>query len=60
MMNYNSDVEGFTCKCAGDVGGTSSYSRSFNIVNIQELVRFDSVLSRDGVLGSNNGALYRR
>ena len=45
-------------KAESGFGG--SYGHSWRVATAAELVRFDGVLIRDGVLGSSNGAIYRR
>ena len=42
----------------GLLGG--QYSHAFKPIKVQELLHFDGVVVRDGVLGGSNGALYRR
>ena len=59
-MNYYTNVKRFTYKYTSTIRATSSYIHYFNTVKIQELVRFDGILVRDGVLDSTNSMLYRK
>ena len=38
----------------------ASYGHAFRPISIPELVGFDDVVVRDGVLGGSSGALYCR
>lgn len=58
---YYSSVMSWSQKYAFEMGLGGSYGHRFKEIMIPELVRFDGVLIRDGVLnGSTDGALYRR
>ena len=57
---FYSKVEGFTNSYAYSIGLGGSYGHKFKPVDLDELVRFDGVVVRDGVRGGSNGALYRR
>jgi len=60
-QSYYSNVMTWSHKYAVDLGLTGSYGHKFQELMIPEIVRFDGVLIRDGVLnGSTDGALYRR
>ena len=58
--SYYSKVSNFTNGFAGQQGLQSGYGHHFKATNPVELVHFDGVLFRDGVLGGSNGALYQR
>ena len=58
---YYDAVETFSNTYAfGELKMGNSYGHIFKPVSIPELVRFDGVVVRDGVLGGSSGALYRR
>lgn len=60
-QSYYSKVMTWSHKYALELGLTGSYGHKFREIMIPELLRFDGVLIRDGVLnGSTDGALYRR
>jgi hypothetical protein len=53
-------VEGWTSKYASTSGGYSSYDHETKLIYSKELVHFDMAVFRDGVLGGQGGAIYRR
>ena len=59
-LPYYSVVENWSSKYAAITGMTGSYGHSFKLPTIEELVRFDSAVIRDGVLGGLDGALHHR
>ncbi|KAG7373374.1 hypothetical protein IV203_034098 [Nitzschia inconspicua] len=59
--SYYSEVMRWTQSYAHDIGLGGSYGHRFKEVMIPELVHFDGILIRDGLLGgSTDGAIYRR
>jgi hypothetical protein len=59
-LPYYSEVERWTQKYATSIGLGGSYGHSFKEAMVEELLRFDSVVIRDGVHGGTDGAIYRR
>jgi hypothetical protein len=60
-MDYYSKVMTWTHKYAIDLGLGGSYGHRFKEVMVPELVRYDAVLIRDGLLGGSvDGGLFRR
>lgn len=57
---FYSQVETFSNLYAIQIGLGGSYGHKFKNVTLDELVRFDGVVVRDGVKGGSNGAIYRR
>jgi hypothetical protein len=57
---FYSEVERFSNIYAFSIGLGGSYGHTFKTITLDELVRFDGVVVRDGVRGGSNGALYRR
>lgn len=58
---FYSDVTSFTNAYACDEGFISGqYGHQMKPVRFDEIVHFDGVVIRDGVLGGSRGALYRR
>ena len=57
---YYIDIERFTNMSKAQPGFGGSYGHNWRVVNASELVRFDGVIVRDGVVGSTNGAIYQR
>ena len=58
--SYYWDVETFTNTMKYSTGMGASYGHTWTQVTARELVIFDGILVRDGVLGGSQGALYRR
>jgi len=59
-MAYYSEVEKFTQSYATSPGLGGSYGHDFNHPQIADLVHFDSIVIRDGVLGGSDGAIHLR
>lgn len=59
-LNYYYDVERFTNIAKFNSGMGASYGHTWKQVTNQEMVIFDGVLVRDGVLGGSQGAIHRR
>ena len=57
---FYSEVERLSNIYAFSIGLGGSYGHAFKTITLDELVRFDGVVVRDGVRGGSNGALYRR
>jgi hypothetical protein len=57
---FYSKVETFSNLYALQIKLGGSYGHAFKNVLLDELVRFDGVVVRDGVKGGSNGAIYRR
>jgi hypothetical protein len=57
---FYSKVETFSNLYALQIKLGGSYGHAFKNVLLDELVRFDGVVVRDGVKGRSNGAIYRR
>ena len=57
---YYHNVECFTNTSKLSSGQGVSYGHQWNLTNTKELVNFDGILVRDGVLGGTQGALHRR
>ena len=55
---YLTSVESFTNIYKFSTGQGGSYGHEWNNVVMTELVRFNGILVRDGVLGRSNGDLY--
>ena len=58
--SYYNHVECFTNVSKASSGMGASYGHTWTQVTAKELVVFDGILVRDGVLGGSQGALYRR
>ena len=58
--NNFSDAENFSACYAFGIGLLGSYGHDFKVPKIGELVKFDGVVIRDGVIGGSNGELYCR
>jgi hypothetical protein len=58
--SFYSKVEVYSQKYALDIGLGGSYGHVFKPLTLDELVRFDGVIVRDGVRGGSNGAVHRR
>ena len=58
--SYYHDVSCFTNQYKYSTGTGASYGHTWNAVTVKELVIFDGILVRDGVLGGSQGAIYRR
>ena len=59
-MPYYSNVERWSRKYASSIGCGGSYGHAFAEPFIEDFVRFDSVVVRDGVHGGSSGAIYLR
>jgi hypothetical protein len=59
-LPYYSEIERFTAKYAAGLGLGGSYSHSFGIPKIDELLKFDMILTRDGLLGGSRGSIHLR
>jgi hypothetical protein len=57
---FYSEVERFSNIYAFGIGLGGSYGHTFKTITLDELVRYDGVVVRDGVRGGSNGALHRR
>lgn len=58
---YYSDVAIFTQKYAFELGLGGSYGHEFKQVLVPEMLQFDGILMRDGVLGGSvDGGIHRR
>jgi hypothetical protein len=57
---FYSQVEKFSNLYAIQIGLGGSYGHRFKNIVLNELVRFDGVVIRDGVKGGSNGAIHRR
>ena len=57
---YYTEVEKFTNMSKAESGFGGSYGHNWKVATAAELVHFDGILIRDGVLGGSNGAIYRR
>ena len=57
---YLTSVESFTSIYKFSTGIGGSYGHEWKNVVVTELVQFNRILVRDGVLGGSNGALYER
>ena len=57
---FYSKVETFSNLYAIQIGLGGSYGHKFKNIVLDELVRFDGVVIRDGVRGGSNGAVHRR
>ena len=58
---FYSDVTNYSNLYACDIGlFGGQYAHAFKAIKVQELVRFDGVIVRDGALGGSNAALYQR
>ena len=57
-VSYFTSMESFTniYNFSTRIGG--SYGHEWKNVSVTELVRFNGILVRDGILGESNGALY--
>ena len=58
--SYYFDVEMHTNASKYNSGQGVSYGHEWNCTSMKELVHFDGVLVRDGVLGGTQGAFHRR
>ncbi len=58
--SYYHDVECFTNVSKYSSGMGASYGHTWTQVTAKELLVFDGILVRDGVLGGSQGAIYRR
>ena len=58
--SYYHEVEKFTNTSKLNSGLGVSYGHHWNLTSAKELVNLDGILIHDGVLGSTQGALYRR
>ena len=60
QIPYYTEVEKFTnmSKAGSRIGG--NYVHNWKVAIAAELVQFDGILIRDGVLGGSNSAIYRR
>ena len=56
--NYFSEVKTFYARYAFDIGLLGSYIHNFKVPTIDELVKFDGIFIRDGLIGGSDGALY--
>ena len=59
-LPYYTEVERFTNMSKAESGFGSSYYHSWKLATATELVHFDGVMIRDGVIGGSNGTIYRR
>ena len=59
-LGFYSDVELFTAKYASSLGMGGSYGNSFSPPKIEDLLHFDMITVRDGVLGGSKGAVHLR
>jgi hypothetical protein len=59
-MPFYSKVENYTAKYAAGLGLGGSYGHIFTPPKIQELLKFDMTLVRDGVLGGSKGSIHLR
>jgi hypothetical protein len=57
---FYSKVEMFSNLYAIQIGLGGSYGHRFKNIVLDELVRFDGLVIRDGVRGGSNGAIHRR
>ena len=55
---YFTSVESFTNIYKFSTGLVGSYGQKWKNVDVNELVRFNGILVRDGILDANNGDLY--
>lgn len=59
-MSYYHDVETHTNSTKFATGLGASYGHNWTTTTSKELLNFDGILVRDGVLGGSQGALHRR
>jgi hypothetical protein len=57
---YYSEVEWYTAKYTSGISLGGSYSHLFSIPKIDELLKFDMILTRDGRLGGSRGSIHLR
>ena len=60
MNTIYTEVDKFTNMSKTESGIGASYGHNWKVATAAELVHFDGILIRDGVLGGSNGAIYRR
>ena len=58
--SYYFDVEKYTNMSKAESGVGGSYGHSWKPTTAAEMIRFDGILIKDGVLGGTDGALYHR
>ena len=59
-ISYYSDVERFTNMNKAESGFGGSYGHKWRGMTAAECVKYDGVVVMDEVLGSSNGALFRK
>ena len=59
-MAYYTDVERFTNIGKFDSGKGGTYGHEWKVAKASELVHFDGIMIRDGVLGGSGGAIHQR
>ena len=59
-LSYYAKLEDWSNLYAYQIGLGGSYNHKFENVTVQELLRHDGCVVRDGVRGGSSGAIYRR
>ena len=59
-LPYYSSIEKWTAKYAASIGMYGAYGHTYETVTLEELVKFDSIVIKSGVMGDLDGALFRR
>ena len=57
---YYTEVQRLSTMYAAQQGLMGSYGHTFNIPTVPELLKFDAVLVKDGVVGKSDGAIHLR
>ena len=57
-LPYYSSIEKWTAKYAVAIGIYGAYSHGYETARLEDLVQFDSIVIKSGVMGYLDGALF--